>query len=170
MGQGSDSVPDFDDYDEYDSDISNGYSMWTQKSGGSIAVEKMANSHISNTIRLCKQLKKCATFSCEEEKWQDWIDVFTQELADRAKKGIVIYNATATRSKTGKRKNGKPKSKAAKNFKNTTFTSSTQQMKCHCGSLYTARVADLKRGWALSCSKRCAAIKRDYGRPDATPV
>lgn len=41
----------------------------------------------------------------------------------------------------------------------------TLALKCHCGDTYTARVADLERGWAMSCSKSCAAIKRDFGRP-----
>ena len=46
----------------------------------------------------------------------------------------------------------------------------TQTMKCHCGNLYEARKADLKRGWALSCSKSCAAIRRAYRKPKATKV
>jgi hypothetical protein len=37
-------------------------------------------------------------------------------------------------------------------------------MKCHCGEEYKARQADLDRGWARSCSKSCAAIRRDFGR------
>jgi hypothetical protein len=46
----------------------------------------------------------------------------------------------------------------------------TQAMKCHCGDIYEARIADLRRGWALSCSKSCAATRRSYGRPKATKV
>lgn len=40
-------------------------------------------------------------------------------------------------------------------------------MQCHCGKHYQARKADLLRGWGLSCSKHCAAIRREYGRPAA---
>lgn len=40
-------------------------------------------------------------------------------------------------------------------------------MQCHCGKHYQARKADLLRGWGLSCSKRCAAIRREFGRPAA---
>jgi hypothetical protein len=40
-------------------------------------------------------------------------------------------------------------------------------MECHCGEVYLAREADLARGWAKSCSKRCASIRRDFGRPAA---
>jgi len=47
---------------------------------------------------------------------------------------------------------------------------STQLMECYCGHRYTARTADLKRGWATSCSKACAALKRERGLPDATLV
>lgn len=42
------------------------------------------------------------------------------------------------------------------------------QLKCWCGTLYTAREHDVKRNWAKTCSKSCAATKRAYGRPNAT--
>jgi hypothetical protein len=77
--------------------------------------------------------------------------------------------------------NAKVKAEVKKQLKNTTpnflkvslnnrFPSQgkTQTMKCHCGGLYEARKADLARGWALSCSKSCAAIRRDYRKPKAT--
>lgn len=35
---------------------------------------------------------------------------------------------------------------------------------CHCGRQYKAKSADIARGWALSCSKRCAAVKRESTR------
>jgi len=37
----------------------------------------------------------------------------------------------------------------------------TIEKTCACGNVYTARVADVKRGWAKSCSKSCAAKKRE---------
>ena len=40
-------------------------------------------------------------------------------------------------------------------------------MQCHCGNQYFAKEADLKRGWGLSCSKHCAAVRRDFGKPAA---
>ena len=48
-------------------------------------------------------------------------------------------------------------------------------MICHCGKEYTTRKVDLERGWGLSCSKSCAAIRRDHslspGRPkDGTKI
>jgi hypothetical protein len=77
--------------------------------------------------------------------------------------------------------NAKVKAEVKKQLKNTTpnfikvslenrFPSRgvTQTMKCHCGGLYEARKADLKRGWALSCSKSCAAARRTYRKPKAT--
>ena len=36
------------------------------------------------------------------------------------------------------------------------------KMKCHCGTEYEAREADINRGWALSCSKSCAALRRTH--------
>lgn len=43
---------------------------------------------------------------------------------------------------------------------------STEQVTCGCGTVFTARVADRKRGWAKSCSKSCAATKsnRETGK------
>lgn len=77
--------------------------------------------------------------------------------------------------------NAKVKAEVRRQLKNTTpsflkiglenrFPSSgkTQTMKCHCGDVYEARKADLTRGWALSCSKSCAAVRRTYGKPKAT--
>lgn len=37
----------------------------------------------------------------------------------------------------------------------------TVTQKCHCGTLFLAREADVKRGWAKSCSKSCAAVARE---------
>lgn len=41
---------------------------------------------------------------------------------------------------------------------------------CWCGCHYYAREVDLRRGWGKSCSKSCAATKRDYGRPNPKRV
>ena len=38
------------------------------------------------------------------------------------------------------------------------------EKRCSCGQKYMAREADIKRGWAKSCSKSCAAKKRDNSR------
>ncbi|UNM95915.1 hypothetical protein MMG00_12040 [Ignatzschineria rhizosphaerae] len=40
-------------------------------------------------------------------------------------------------------------------------------MKCHCGTEYTAKGADLGRGWGFSCSKSCSAIRREFGKQKA---
>ena len=42
-----------------------------------------------------------------------------------------------------------------------TAKAKTVQRTCACGATFTAKVADVKRGWAKSCSKSCAAIKRE---------
>ena len=39
--------------------------------------------------------------------------------------------------------------------------SSMIRMKCKCGMVYEARKADIDRGWGRSCSKSCAAVKRN---------
>ena len=40
----------------------------------------------------------------------------------------------------------------------------TVEVECNCGKTFTARVADRKRGWAKSCSKSCAAKRRDNSK------
>lgn len=40
----------------------------------------------------------------------------------------------------------------------------------HCHKSYMADNRNLKRGWGLCCSKRCAAKKREMSRPDYDPI
>ncbi|MER2492347.1 hypothetical protein [Catenovulum sediminis] len=42
------------------------------------------------------------------------------------------------------------------------------ELRCFCGQVYMAREADIKRGWGKTCSKSCAAIKRESKKPNAT--
>ncbi len=35
----------------------------------------------------------------------------------------------------------------------------------HCGKSYTADNRNIKRGWGLTCSKSCAAKKREKSKP-----
>lgn len=35
----------------------------------------------------------------------------------------------------------------------------------NCGKIYDARSADIKRGWGLTCGKKCAAEKREKSKP-----
>ena len=39
----------------------------------------------------------------------------------------------------------------------------------NCGKKYKADTRNLKRGWGLCCSKRCAASKREKGKPSYNP-
>ena len=41
-------------------------------------------------------------------------------------------------------------------------------MKCHCGEIYVAKEADIRRGWGLSCSKSCAAKRKTHKLKAAT--
>ncbi len=62
---------------------------------------------------------------------------------------------------------GKPKVKRKKR-KNSIPRGKMVNMVCHCGAKYQSRKADLLRGWGLSCSKSCAAKRREFGLPEAT--
>lgn len=57
--------------------------------------------------------------------------------------------------------------RAAEKYGFTELKGTSQKMICHCGNRYTAMTGDLKRGWSLSCSKTCAALRRRYELPAA---
>ena len=39
----------------------------------------------------------------------------------------------------------------------------------YCGNEYEADMRNVKRGWGLCCSKRCAAFKREMSNPSYNP-
>lgn len=145
MGQGAEDAGGYEvDYDEYE-DCQDGY--WIQRDGSRIAISEMTVSHLINTKRICARLAVTANFTSDSEKWFDWVEVFDKEIAVREM-----------------RQKSDPKSvKAEKSNPRGVII----EMICHCGFEYKVRSADIKRGWGLSCGKRCAAIRRSYGRPAA---
>lgn len=145
MGQGTESCGGYDvDYDEYE-DCQDGY--WIQRDGSRIAISDMSISHLINTKRICARLAATANFTSDSEKWNEWVDAFNSEIATREAKQKACPKAV----------------KAEKSNPRGILV----EMVCHCGFEYKARSADIKRGWGLSCGKRCAAIRREYGRPAA---
>lgn len=146
MGQGTDSCGGYEvDYDEYDDPGLQGH--WIQRNGTPIKIADMTVSHMRNTIRVCRNLAACATFSSDADKWNEWIEVFEDEIAVRERSAPAAAPKITTPPKP---------------VRGTKII-----MICHCGQEYDARKADLDRGWALSCSKRCASIRREFGRPAA---
>lgn len=149
MGQGSDSCGGWEiEYDPYSEGLATG--RWTMRHGGDIHITKMSSSHITNTIRICRSKKECATFTDEEEKWQDWIDAFETELESRKLKQKLVQQSIVSSTKPVAPTRG-----------------AKVTMVCHCNKEYQARLADVNRGWALSCSKSCAAIRRIHHKPAA---
>lgn len=151
MGQGSESCGGYDCDAEYDYlENCQERGVWPQKVGAPIHISEMTGGHLKNSISHVEKLAKASTFECNRQMWETWIDMFEQELA---------------------RRRLNRKSCIGNHQKNTsTVRGVTQAMRCHCGEHYVARTADIKRGWGLSCSKRCAAIRRDFGRPAAVTV
>lgn len=151
MGQGTDSCGGYDvDYDEYEEAGIDGY--WIQRNGARIKIADMTISHLRNTLRICRDLAASANFTSEREKWESWVECFEDEISTRersAPKSTTVLKAVAP---------AKPQ------------RGTKVRMKCFCGQEYDARQADLNRGWGLTCSKSCAAIRRDFGRPKATKV
>jgi hypothetical protein len=151
MGQGTESCGGYEiDDDPYEDGL--GMGDWLQKSGATINVSDMTLSHIRNTRERCKALAHTASFSNETDKWNAWIDIFDNELDRRKSSAVAGY---------------KPKTEFVSQAK-TPARGQKLSLNCHCGKPYTARVADLKRGWGMSCSRRCASIRREYGRPEPT--
>lgn len=152
MGQGTDSCGGYEiDYDPYYEELrSNSEPCWTMKDGSSIPISKMTINHLRGAIRVAEKSSLSQSFSCDSKTYDEWVDVFFNELERREKSKPSLLSENL-------------KSKfPARGVK--------QKMKCHCGNIYSARKTDLKRGWALSCSKSCAGVRREYGRPKATKV
>ena len=145
MGQGAESCGGYDiEYDEYDDvDLVSG-GIWTQRDGSKIRVSDMTETHLKNTMRICAMLSQEATFECDQEKWQSWVDIIGDELSGRAKRDD---NKRQGKRLVTRNENNKPRGRKIK-------------MICKCGKHYEAREADLKRGWGLSCSKSCAAHRK----------
>jgi hypothetical protein len=145
MGQGAEDAGGYEvDYDPYE-DCQDGY--WEQRDGTRIAISAMTLSHLINTKRICARLASTANFTCESDKWSDWVEVFEREISTREAQQKAC-------PKAAKLERSNPRGLLV-------------EMICHCGFEYKARSADIKRGWGLSCGKRCAAIRREYGRPAA---
>lgn len=144
MGQGAEDAGGYEiDYDPAEEGLATG--RWKNE----IPVHQMTTRHLRNALRNAEDLSECATFSCDSDKWSTWADILRDELYSRTSRP----SNKPTQSKPKKPVRGKK-----------------QRMKCHCGTEYEARVADLNRGNALSCSKRCAAIRREFGRPPAKKI
>ncbi|ARK07903.1 hypothetical protein phiA829_083 [Aeromonas phage phiA8-29] len=149
MAQGTDSCGGWEsEYDPYD-DENLSFGVWTSQEG-EIHVSKMELKHLRNARRRCEMLAATSSFTSEQSKWEDWVKTFDEEIARRelsqpAKKVQKRVSCTPAQPPRGKK----------------------IKMVCFCAVTYEARLADLKRGWGLTCSKRCAAIRREFGRPAA---
>lgn len=149
MGQGTESCGGYEViYDPISEGLEHG--EWNTRGGGSIPVNKMTKSHLRNAIRHAEKKSICAGFSDESEDWDEWVSVLESELSTRqpSKPHGLSENLKSKFPVRGVK----------------------QKMKCHCGAVYEARKADLKRGWAKSCSKSCAAIRREYSKPAAVKI
>jgi hypothetical protein len=145
MGQGAEDAGGYElEYDPAYEGLASG--RWND----SILVTDMSVPHLRNALRRCRQLSGNSTFSYDDDKWDEWIDILETELDSRSTPQQSKVKSVST-----------PKQPVR---------GRTQKMRCHCGNEYDARLADLKRGWAKSCSKSCAAIRRDFGRPAAKKV
>lgn len=165
MGQGAEDAGGYElEYNPAYEGLSHNPPRWND----SKPVDEMSCAHLRYALRVSKSVAGTSSFTCDDDTWETWIDVLEQEIHHRAVTGKKIKSKNDFRlpRKKGTGKKGKETTKKRiEEYKAMTFTSSKVQMRCHCGKEYTAKVADLRRGWATSCSKRCAAIRREFGRP-----
>jgi len=148
MGQGTESCGGYEiDYDHYEEGLSSG--TWTQRDGSSINISRMSVKHLYGAKAVAERASRRANFSSDSEMWNEWVELFQREIESRRE-------VKQTASEQAAKPKSQPRGEKVK-------------MVCHCGDEYEARTADIKRGWGLSCSKRCAAIRRDFGRPAGKP-
>ena len=151
MGQGTESCGGYDfDYDEYADGLFTG--VWAQRNGRHIHISKMTVGHMQGARRVAQAAAMRANFTDEQEKFEAWVAAFDEEIGRR---GGEIERAPAVYVDGSVKKE---------------VRGAKAKMQCHCGGFYFAREADLARGWAKSCSKRCAAIRRDFNKPAAKRV
>lgn len=156
MGQGSDSCSGHEaDYNPYEDALGRG--KWITRNGGEIAVHDMPLSQLKGALRLVERASARASFSCDSEMWDEWAQLLESEISSRATATLKTKLISTQGTPSAPTPPAIPAPVRGKQV----------DMVCHCGTRYPARTADLKRGWGLSCSKACAAIRRDFGRPAA---
>jgi hypothetical protein len=146
MGQGTESCDGYEvDYCPYYDGLASG--NWTQRDGTEINIKKMTIGHLYGAKKIAQRAAQRAVFTSNSEVFKDWVSLFDCEINLRHQNILPSKN--------------EPKS---------LNLGKTVAMRCHCGEKYDARKADIERGWGLSCSKSCAATRRDFGRPAAKPI
>ncbi len=144
MGQGAEDAGGYEiDYDPAYEGLWHAEPRWANET----PVSQMTTQHVKNALRVARMHAGTSTFECDDDKWEDWVEILDRELASRSQKRKAV---AATKAKA------KQPVRGAKH-----------KMQCHCGKHYEARKADIKRGYGRSCSKRCASIRREYGRAPA---
>lgn len=144
MGQGAESCGAYESaYDPYEDGV--GCGIWTQRDGTQINIEDMSVKHLRGAMFVAQRAAQRAIFSDEEHLWNDWVSVLLSEIGRRESKTNKNHKQAVKIKPRGK----------------------VVEMVCHCGAEYKARAADIDRGWGMSCSKRCAAIRRKYKKPPA---
>ena len=145
MGQGTESCGGYEvDYDEFEEALDRG--RWPARSGD-VKLSEMSLQHMKNARRHCQNRAKSCNFSSDADEWERRVDMFDDLINSAEKKASAVPSVP------------KAPPKPQRGVRAT--------MICHCKAEYTAREAELKRGNGYSCSKRCAAIRREFGRPKA---
>lgn len=153
MGQGTESCGGYEEeYDPYYEELRSSDPRWTTRDGESVPVSKMTTKHLHGARQVALRASSRASFTSDSDTFDGWVELFDREIARR---GVVVGRVAAMPIAQAA-----PKAPAP-------LRGVKVWMVCHCGVEYQAREADLERGWGLSCSKRCAAIRREFGRPAA---
>lgn len=143
MGQGTESAGGYEiTYDPAYEGLTRSIPQWND----SIPVTQMSFRHLKNALRFARNMAVDSDFDDYDNQWVSWVHILESEISRRPEPEPAKY--TSNIKKRGK----------------------TKRMRCHCGNEYDAREVDLKRGYAKSCSKRCAAIRREFGKPAGREV
>lgn len=154
MGQGTWGMDDSYDTEceSYENALDRG--LWIMRGGETIYINKMGDTHLKNTLNYVGRLYNKEYDYSRKQVWLGYISAFRNELDSRVittkPKSIVLTVATSITTKSS--------------------VGVMVSMRCHCGVVYDARQSDLNRGWALSCGKSCAALRRANNLPAATKI
>lgn len=129
---------------------------WTMKNGQTKQLKNMTNSHIQNTINLLKDKMGKNQYISDRIRTLDSIDILSNELERRISENDNSADQRYQAERTKKNSKKQIKIQDYKEYIESLNLGSNVQMICGCGMEYTARKADLTRGWGRSCSKKCA--------------
>lgn len=151
MGQGTwgmadDGGPVYSEADSRLDDLESG--VWSGRDR-IYRIEDMSASHLDRVANLCYRMSLCASCTSIASTWRYLSRTFRAESAEKCRKVAIVSRGAALKVKL-------PQTP-------TVPRGARMERVCTCGNKFTARVADVKRGWGKYCGKSCAAKNNKAG-------